>query len=214
LAELASRLAVETVQVPADLSTVEGLERVYGSTVDKEVGLVVCNAAYAPVGAFLDLRESQLDTIVDLNCRAPVRLARHYLPAMVERRRGGLVVMSSLSGNQGSPGLAAYAASKAFGAVLAEGLWAELRGTGVDVVTCVAGAVSTPGLGRVASRPAPGTVTPETVAARALSALGHGPRTVPGGLMRLSAPLMTRLLPKKTAIGVMGRAAKGLDPER
>jgi short-subunit dehydrogenase len=213
LAELASRLTVRTVQVATDLSTVEGLASVYASTVDKEIGLVVCNAAYAPVGAFLDLRESQLDAIVDLNCRAPAQLARHYLPSMVERGRGGLVVMSSLSGNQGSPGLAAYAASKAFGAVLAEGLWAESRGTGVDVVTCVAGAVSTPGLGRVATRPAPGTVTPEAVAARALSALGHGPRAVPGALMRFSAPLMSRLLPKKTAIGVMGRAAKGLGPE-
>jgi short-subunit dehydrogenase len=64
---------------------------------------------------------------------------------MVERERGGLVIMSSLAGLQGSPPISVYAATKAFGAVLAEGLWAELRGTGVDVVTCVAGAVETPG---------------------------------------------------------------------
>jgi short-subunit dehydrogenase len=49
--------------------------------------------------------------------------------------------MSSLAGLQGTPSLA----TKAFGAVLAEGLWAELCGSGVDVLACVAGAVATPG---------------------------------------------------------------------
>jgi short-subunit dehydrogenase len=65
---------------------------------------------------------------------------------MCRRGRGGLIVMSSLAGQQGSPGLSAYAATKAFGAILAEGLWGEAREHGVDVVTCVPGAVSTPSL--------------------------------------------------------------------
>ena len=54
--------------------------------------------------------------------------------------------MSSLAGLQGTPPITMYAATKAFGAVLADGLWAELRGSGVDVVACVAGAVETPSL--------------------------------------------------------------------
>jgi short-subunit dehydrogenase len=207
LAALAGKLPVETVPVVADLSTMEGLATVYAATGDREVGLVVSNAAYAPMSPFLDLTAEQLSTVVDLNCRAPLLLARHYLPGMAARRRGGFIVMSSLSGQQGTPGLTGYAASKAFGAVLAEGLWAELRTDGVDVLTCVAGAVSTENYQRTMSRPAPGTVTPEAVASTALRALGRGPRVVPGALMRVSAVLMSRLLPRRTAITMIGRAS-------
>ncbi|MEU7829938.1 SDR family NAD(P)-dependent oxidoreductase [Nonomuraea sp. NPDC052129] len=210
LSELSTQLGVQTITVSADLSTADGLAEVFAATEDREVGLVVCNAAYAPVGSFLDLDQAALTAMLDLNCRTPLLLARHYLPAMAARHRGGLVVMSSLAGNQGSPGIAAYAATKAFGAVLAEGLWSELHGSGVDVLTCVAGAVATPNLREAMAKPAPGTVTPDVVAAAALRALGRGPRIVPGALMRACAPLISHLLPRRTAITLMGRASRGL----
>jgi short-subunit dehydrogenase len=173
------------------------------------VGLVVANAAYSPIGPFVDLDTDELLRALDLNCRAPLLLARHFAPSMVARARGGLVVMSSLSGLQGSPPISVYAATKAFGAILAEGLWAELRGTGVDVVACVAGAISTPGLAAAKARPAPGTLAPERVAEAALRGLGRGPRVVPGLTMRLSAALMSRL-PRRTAIGIISRASRDL----
>ena len=98
----------------------------------------------------------------------------------------------------------------AFGAIFAEGLWAELRGTGVDVVTCVAGAVSTPNLAGAKARPAPGTQTPDQVVRAALRGLGRGPRVVPGLGMRVSSALMSRLLPRRTAIAVIARASRDL----
>ncbi|MFK3978999.1 SDR family NAD(P)-dependent oxidoreductase [Micromonospora sp. NPDC050397] len=176
--------------MPADLSTVEGLGRVVEAARGREVGLVVANAAYSPIGRFVDMDPARSRRALDLNCRMPLELAHHFLPPMVARRRGGLVVMSSLAGMQGSPPISVYAATKSFGAILAEGLWAELRGTGVDVVTCVAGAVATPNLAGAKSRPAPGTRTPDQVAYAALRGLGHGPRVVPGLTMRLSAAIM------------------------
>lgn len=203
LAELAGRLPVRTITVAADLA--DGVGPVLAATADLDVGLVVCNAAYSPIGPFLDSDPADTSRALALNCAVPLSLAHAYLPAMAARGRGGFVLMSSLAGQQGSPGITAYAATKAFGAVLAEGLWDELRAHGVDVVTAVAGAVATPGLDRTASRPAPGTVTPETVATAALNALGHGPRTVPGALMKASAVLMSRL-PRRTAIAMMRRA--------
>jgi short-subunit dehydrogenase len=192
------------VTVAADLAY--GVEPVLSATEGLEIGLVVCNAAYSPIGPFVDSDPAETRRALDLNCAVPLSLAHAYLPAMADRRRGGFVIMSSLAGQQGSPLLTAYAATKAFGAVLAEGLWSELRGHGVDVVTAVAGAVATPGLGRSTGKPAPGTVTPAEVAASALAALGRGPRTVPGPLMKVSSAFMSRLLPRKAAIAMMGRA--------
>ena len=212
LAALAESLPVRTVTVAADLATAEGLASVFAATAELEVGLVVANAAYWPSGLFIEAADDDLQRIIDLNCRAPLRLARHYLPSMAARRRGGLIVMSSASGLQGNPFLSAYGASKAFGAVLAEGLWWELRGSGVDVTACVAGAVSTPGLAANGRRPAPGTVAPDAVAAAALAGLGRGPRVVPGALMRVSTALMARLFPRKSAIDLMARATKAALP--
>lgn len=196
--------------VAADLATRAGLDALTGATGDLEVGLLVVNAAYAPVGRFLDRDADDLQRVVDLNVTGPLRLARHYLPAMAAQGRGGLILMSSLAGQQGSPGISTYAATKAFGAVLAEGLWAELRGSGVDVLACLAGAVETPGLARAKSRRAPGTVAPDAVAGAALRALGHGPRVVPGALMKVSAALMPRLLPRRGAVAVIAKASADL----
>jgi short-subunit dehydrogenase len=208
LHELAENLKVETREVTADLSTHDGLEKVFTATKDLEVGLVVANAALSPIGPFTEADPAELERALDLNCRAPMLLAHHYLPAMLERRRGGLIIMSSLAGQQGSPGLSLYAGTKAFGMIFAEGLWAEARERGVDVVACVAGAVSTPGLiGNSKSR-APGTLAPEVVAAQALAALGRKPRMVPGALMRFSSQLMTRLMPRKAAINMIAKASK------
>jgi uncharacterized protein len=208
LAELASTLPVSTVEVAADLA--DGIGPVLAATGGLDVGLVVCNAAYSPIGAFLDSDPADTDRALRLNCSVPLALAHAYLPEMAARGQGGFVVRSSLAGAQGSPGLSVYAATKAFGAVFAEGLWAELRPYGVDVVTAVAGAVATPGAAAPSRRRAPGTVSPDAVADAALAALGRRPRTVPGALMRVSSGVMSRLLPRRTAIGVMGRANKAV----
>jgi uncharacterized protein len=130
LAALAGRLPVRAITVAADLATARGLAAVKKATQDLEVGLVVVNAAYSPIGRLIDQDPAQTQRALDLNCRAPLVLAHRHLPAMAARGRGGLIIMSSLAGLQGTPSLATYAATKAFGGVLAEGLWAELRGTG------------------------------------------------------------------------------------
>src|ERR1044072_7110847 len=50
LSELSTQLGVQTITVSADLSTADGLAEVFAATEDREVGLVVCNRAYAPGG--------------------------------------------------------------------------------------------------------------------------------------------------------------------
>ena len=98
--------------------------------------------------------------MVQLNVGAVVDLTYRLLPGMLQRGHGAIVNVSSLSAFQPVAYMAVYAATKAFGIVLAEGLWAELRRHGVDVLACVAGAVSTPGLVAAKARQAPGTLPP------------------------------------------------------
>jgi uncharacterized protein len=205
-ARLRATWPVEVVTIAADLASPDAAGEVARATAGLPVGLVVVNAAHAPTGPFLAGRETDVTRAVHLNCQAAAQLAYQFLPAMVDRGRGGMIFMSSLAGLQGVPNLAVYSASKAFLIHLAEALWAETRAAGVDVLACCAGAVITPGYQQAASRPAPGSASPAVVAAAALDGLGHGCRVIPGRLNRLSTFALERLLPKRTAISVFGRA--------
>lgn len=205
---VAAGLPTQTMTVVADLATPEGIAAVKAVTSTVEVGLVIANAAYSSIGAFVDLDIDRARTAIGVNCQAPVELAHHFLPLMARRGRGGMVVMSSLAGMQGTPPITVYAATKAFGAVLAEGLWAEMRPRGVDVVACVAGAIATPNLAGSMAKPAPGTLPPERVVRVALKGLGRGPRVTPGATVRFSTFLLGRLLPKRAAIAIVSRSSR------
>jgi uncharacterized protein len=202
--KLTARFAVDVRCVDGDLSDRGFLEGLVALGSELEVGLLVYNAAYAPIGEFALAPLDDLLRVAAVNVRAPLSLVRGLVAGMVERGRGGVILMTSLAGNQGSPYIATYAASKAFNRVLAEGLWYELKDKGVDVLACCAGAVRTPGYaGAAAGKDAPGTLDPAEVVAQALRALGHGPVVIPGRVNRIASFFMTRVLSKRRAIKIM-----------
>jgi uncharacterized protein len=205
------RYGVETRSLVLDLGAADAPEAIARATQDLEVGIAIYNAALAPVGPFLERPLDELLRVVDVNVRGPVTVARIVGEAMAARGRGALVLMSSLAGDQGAPRLSTYAASKAFNTVLAEGLWHELGGRGVDVIACCAGAIRTPGYRGASGREAPGTLDAEAVVAETLDALGHGPRIVPGLTNRLASGLMRRLS-RRLAVGIMARSTRALKP--
>ncbi|MFP3091543.1 SDR family NAD(P)-dependent oxidoreductase [Treponema sp. TIM-1] len=175
------------------------------------VGLLVYNAAFAPIGLFEDISEEQLALAAAVNVKTPLLLAKLLAAPMIARGRGGMVLMSSLAGAQGTPKLAAYAATKAFNAILAEGLWKELKPHGIDVAGCRAGAVLTPGYRRAEkTKAAPGSLEAGEVAERTLRALGKGPLVIPGAVNKLAYFVMTRLLPRRGAIALMSKNTGGL----
>jgi short-subunit dehydrogenase len=210
LAELASRISAKhgvTVKtIAADLGDGAFVEAVRGATAGLEVGLAVYNAAYSFTAPLLDRPLVDARRVVDVNVAGPLRLMHALVPAMRARGRGGVVLMASIAGFQGAPGLAAYAASKAFGIVLGESLWAELRPDGVDVITVCAGAIRTPNYGAASSQEAPGTLDAAVVAEQALDALGHGPVAVPGTVNKIALFLMRRVLTRAAAVGLMQRS--------
>jgi short-subunit dehydrogenase len=209
-AGLRARHAVEVRTAAFDLGRPDLVEAIATLTDGLEVGLLVYDAAASAIGPFVDRPLAAQLQVLDVNCRGPLVLA-HLLGAQMARRgRGGLLLMSSLAGGQGNPWLASYAASKAFGIVLAEGLWAELGPRGVDVLACRAGATRTPAFAASGPRAEVPSMAPEEVVAEALAALGRGPTVVTGRLNRLAAFLFTRLLPRRLAIRIMERATRRL----
>jgi len=214
LKETAARLrnayGVDVIAIPVDLADSTAVtQRIAG--LDASIGLLVYNAAYAPIGLFEDVNPDQLDLATNVNVRAPLLLTKVLSAPMIARGRGGIILMSSLAGSQGSPNIAAYAATKSFTTVLAEGLWKELKPHGVDVLACVAGAILTPGYMQAESaKPAPGTMDAGKVAEGTLKALGRGPIFVPGAVNKVARFVLMRMLSRRAAIAIMSKNTGGL----
>ena len=207
---LAAAHGVEVRPVVCDLAEASFAARLAHSTSDIEVGLGVYNAAHSFIGRLFDRSIDECLRVIDVNCAGPLRFAHAIVPPMLARGRGGLVLMSSLAGAQGTPRLSAYAASKAFNIVLGESLWAELGKDGVDVVVSCPGAIRTPGYRKAARAEAPGTLDAMLVAERTLDALGRGPRYVPGAVNKLASFMLGRLLPRPLAIKLMAKSTERL----
>ena len=209
-ARLRASYDVDVIAVAADMADFDSVKQRIGE-LTASIGLLVYDAAYAPIGRFEDATDEQLAQAAAVNVRAPLLLTKLLSAPMIERGRGGILLMSSLAGSQGSPNIAAYAATKAFNTILAEGLWSELKPRGVDVLACCAGAILTPGYQQAESaKPAPGTLTADDVAEQALNALGKGPIVIPGAVNKLGRFVLTRLLSRRAAIAIMSKNTGGL----
>ena len=160
-----------------DMTAPDMMDHIKDFTKDIDVGLLVYNAgAMDRFTTFLgDNIEGHLHTI-RRNCDGPTRLSHHFGRLMRDRRRGGLILMSSVSGLAGSYGVPVYGASKAFDMILAEGLWAEFREFGVSVLSAVVGSVATPANARMFLGNQPeGLIDADTAAQEVLANLENGP---------------------------------------
>lgn len=177
-AEKARRSGVEVRTLAIDLLAADALERVREATDDVEVGLLVVNAgAGSYASEVVDADLTKVQQTIDLNTRVPLALTQLFGAKMRDRRRGGILLLGSISGYLGNMNISFYAAAKAFSRILAEGLWLELEPYGVDVLELVPGAIRTPALGRLGLNldALPNLADPADVAREGLAHLSDGP---------------------------------------
>ena len=214
-ARIGSNVAVRTLV--ADLADPVATDRALDDIADVEIGLLVANAAHAATAPWLQIPLEDKLRQIRVNCVAVTQMVDRLSRPMVERRRGGIIVMSSLAGRIGSPRVATYAATKAFDLILAESLWAELGPQGVDVLAVLPGQTHTPGFdGSLTARsrlPKVRVMQPDEVVDAAVTALGSVPSVIVGRSNRFASELMQRLMPRKRAIGVMTRSMRAMYPD-
>lgn len=139
LEELARRLAttykIKTEVFPADLTDSNAPERIFAFTKEKgiEVDLLINNAGFGQHGEFHAVEKQRLLDMVQVNCSAVVHLTSLYLPEMVARRRGDVLILASTASFQAVPYISTYAATKAFDLLFAEGLAEEMKPYGIHV---------------------------------------------------------------------------------
>lgn len=192
---------VEVKIVVADLAQSAGIDRVIQASQHQDIGLLVASAGYGTSGSIL---QTSLHTEVDMlrvNCEALLVLAHHFSRYFSQKRKGGIILMSSMVAFQGVPFSANYAATKAYVQSLAEAIAIELKPFGVDVLTAAPGPVES-GFGKRANMKMDMFLTPEQVGVPILKALGRKTTVLPGFLTKFLVFLL-RTVPRWGKVRIM-----------
>ncbi len=199
---------VEVRAVQADMGSDVGVDALIEAVEDLEVGVLVPGAAIESNGYFVHTAEDTHRRMVRINVEAPMRLAHHFGGAMAGRGRGAILLVSSLSGWNGQPYMAAYGATKAFVLSLGEALHQEMKDYGVDVAVLSPGPTDTPmiaDLGIDFASMGMAVMPPDAVANAGVAALGRRANAVPGMRNRLMVWFLTRVLPRSWATALFHR---------
>jgi len=202
------RYRVQVTCIYCDLSDNEAANTLKNALIGTEINMLVYNAALSYIGPFEQNSIEQHQRIAVTNMITPMNMLRTFAEPMLQKKKGAVILMTSLAGFQGSGYLSVYAATKAFIRILAESLWYEWKNKGVDVIACCAGATATPNF--INTKPekagffAPRVESPEEVVQACMKQLGKYPSYVSGRGNRIASFIMQKILPRRTAINIMG----------
>lgn len=194
--------------VVADLAQPDALAALAQATKNASVGLLILAAGFGRGGPFLDSDDEVQRSMVEVNCTSVMALTHYFAPGMVQRGRGGVLLIASLLGFHGIPYAAHYAATKAYVQSFGEALGVELSGTGVDVLVSSPGPTATR-FGETAGMRLGKAMQAQDVARDTLEALGRSRTVLPGALTKLLLGAMLAL-PRSARVRMMGRVMKGM----
>ena len=201
----ASQLGVgRVIPIVADLSSPDGVDSVVRAVSEAglSVDVLINNAGVGYLGSVDTVERGKTLSMIDLNCRAVVDMTVRFLPAMKARKRGAIVIVSSVVGTIPAPWFSAYSATKAFDLYFGESLYGECLGTGVDVVTVLPGLTKTEFQAGAGMREYHSPYrTAEHVVSSALAALGKKPIVVDGWFNKLLSH-GTRFIPRSWLVAI------------
>jgi uncharacterized protein len=205
---LGNKYKVIVTCISCDLSEVNATHQILQALNGKEISILVYNAVLPYIGPFIKNPAENNALMAQVNMITPLNMLHVFGEKMLAKGQGAIILMASLAGFQGSGYLSVYAATKAFNRIIAESLWYEWKNSGVDVIACCAGATSTPNyINTHPEKPgffAPRVLTPGEVTDECLKKLGRKPSFITGRGNRIASFIMQKILPRKTAINIMG----------
>ena len=129
--------------VELEVTDAEGIQRLVQRLKDDrvELDMLINNAGFGAMGPLLDVSPETLQRQFDVNVFSVLALTQALVPAMVARKRGRIVNISSVSGVLPTPFAGAYCASKAAVNAMSDSLRMELAPFGIDVITVQPGGI-------------------------------------------------------------------------
>jgi short-subunit dehydrogenase len=198
---LTEKYKINTEVCVADLTKPLAPQEIFDFTKQKglEIDLLINNAGFGGYGEFPAVETSLLLDMVQVNCSAVVHLTRLYLPEMIARKRGDVMIVASTASFQAVPYISTYAATKAFDLLLAEGLAEEMKPHGIRVCALCPGSTESE-FHAVANQPErtkKNQQTAQEVAKTGLKALAAGKSYVISGLGNYLGAHGERLVPRR-----------------
>jgi uncharacterized protein len=207
--QLQATYKIKAAILAADLAQSSAPEAIFEFTQARglEIDLLVNNAGFGQYGEFHAVERQRLLEMVQVNCAAVVHLTRLYLPAMVAKRRGDVLIVASTASFQAVPYISTYAATKAFDLYLAEALAEEMKPYGIRVCALCPGTTASE-FHEVAGHPDRSKgpqQSAETVARNGLEALAAGKSYVISGLGNYFGAHIQRLVPRRLVTKVAAK---------
>src|ERR1019366_406392 len=133
--ELSAKHDIRTLVCVADLAQPLGPQEIFSFTESKNIAidLLLNNAGFGAYGEFHKVALDRLVEMTQVNVSAVVHLTHLFLPAMIARRSGDILILASAAAFQPVPYITTYAATKSFDLQFAEGLAEEVRQYGIRV---------------------------------------------------------------------------------
>lgn len=211
-AELRKAHGVRVETVSADLGR-PGAGRDLAAEVDRRgvrVTSLINNAGIGSDGTFADQDPDELEALLALNVTALVDITRAFIDRLSRAEDGYLVNVASGAAYQPIPGMAVYAASKAFVLNFTEALWWETRGSGLRTMAFSPGLTRSEFFDEIGTQGyGSGFQTPDEVARALVRALDRD-KSVPSTAARASTAVaagLVRLLSRKATVLVAARGA-------
>ncbi len=213
--DLTSKYEVKVRTISADLTNAEEIAKVIQNTSELEIGMLIPCAALETHGLFSKISLEKELAMIQLNVATAYTLAHHFGSKMIERKRGGILFVSSLIGHMPNPYFSNYAGTKAYILNLASSLNGELKKHNIDVTVLSPGPTDTPMINDSdmdLSKFPMSIQSPALVAKVGLDALGNKPVVISGFKNNMMVK-MTNMMPKKIAIKMgANMVEKALDP--
>ncbi len=203
-AQLQSIHGIQTRVLGLDLSQEDFLPAVQAASSDIEIGLLVNNAGFSKTGKLLDQSLASDLEMLYVNGRTPLILTHTFGQQMRQRQRGGIIFVSSIASFTPIPLWTHYAATKAYGRYLAEGLADELQADNIDVLALCPGTTARTEFADVAGIDEFMALDAETVVADGLKQLGRKKRSIPGNFYKVGI-FASRFMPSHVNRFVFGR---------
>ena len=198
---LRSKVRIQAETFEADLSKPSAPQEIFNFTQEQgiAVDLLINNAGFGQFGELTTVDTQRLLDMVQVNCTAVLHLTRLFLPPMIARHRGDVLIVASTASFQAVPYISTYAATKVFDLYLAEGLAEEMKPHGIRVCALCPGTTESE-FHEVAGHPSHSKgrqETAEKVAKTGLRALAAGKSYVISGLGNYLGAHGERLVPRR-----------------
>lgn len=205
--DLSANKSIEIKTIPGDLSKEEDVHQLIKECAKISIGTYILNAGYATSGDLISNELSDELNMFDLNARALLILSHAFGNNLKQhKRKGAIVLLSSMVAFQGVPNITNYAATKAYVQSLGEGLYHELKPLGIDVLNVAPGPVQT-GFADRASMEMGNAASAEGIVSEIISAIGRKKTVIPGFLAKFMVYNL-RLLPRPLKTKMVGSVMK------